>query len=77
MNLISSSGHGNTSDAFEFMKHTFSRYIRESEEFITFLQRQHTDETSKELAAHQHQIINQKCQHCLLKKLNRKQKKSN
>ena len=60
MNLISSSGQKNTSDAFEFMKHTFSRYIRESEEFITFLQRQHTEETSKELAAHQLTVKNYK-----------------
>ena len=60
MNLISSSGQKNTSDAFEFMKHTFSRYIRESEECITFLQRQHTEETSKELAAHQLIVKNYK-----------------
>lgn len=60
MNLISSSGQKNTSDAFEFMKHTFSRYIRESEECITFLQRQHTEETSKELAAHQLTVKNYK-----------------
>jgi hypothetical protein len=58
MNLISSTDQKNTSDAFEFMKHTFSRYIRESEEFITFLQRQHTEETSKELASLLFQLSN-------------------
>ena len=40
-------------EAIELLKDTFSKYIRESEEFLNFLHKQRTEEASEEYANHE------------------------